>query len=243
MLHINHHHAVRAKAYIPAFRCSTCEMRHEIHKKKKNTLRSCISSKNTQRGEWGKQSLLFYVEFSVLTSSEWISKDSKASPNAVCTVFIPVSHSLTADLALGEIFIQSAFHLSLIPTHLAACSICWVILSKCLSSPTSYAARPWTNHSSLFFVTGQVTAVLDSLWQWQLTSFVQHPSICQVEPPRGIFTHWFTFNCSWPHFAAFLDLSHYAGVKYAFQHFPHLCLVISRRCEPQTSRLTFMLIL
>lgn len=88
-------------------------------------------------------------------------------------------------------------------------------MSKCLSIPTLYAARPWTNHLSLF----PVTAVPDSLWQWQLTSFMQHLSICHIEPSCGTFTHWFTFNCSWPHLAAFSGLSYYAGIKNAFQQF------------------------
>lgn len=187
---------------------------------KNKTLRSCISSKNTQRGACGKQSLLFCAELSVLTSSDWISKDPKAS-SAVCTLFIPVSQS---EAWFGKIFSQSAFHSSLIPPHLTVCSICWVILSKCPFFAYDFVARPWTNHLSLFFVRGQVTAALSSLWQWQLTSFVQHPSICRVPP-------WYFHLLSTaldPTLQHFLDLSYCVGVKYAFQQFYHLCMVILR---------------
>lgn len=86
MLHINHHHAVHAKSFIAAFRCSNFET--EIQKNSKGV---ASALKIPTEGHEVKESLVFCVEISVLKISKLLLKLP-----AQCS---SLSHSLRVDSA------------------------------------------------------------------------------------------------------------------------------------------------
>jgi len=57
-----------------------------------------------------------------------------------------------------------------------------------LSSLPQCAARPWTNHLSLFFVRDLVTAVLVRAWKWLLISPMQH--FCHLTSTALLWQLW-----------------------------------------------------